>query len=157
MDSGTCGLRDVWIRGLVDSGMCGRVDFRRLVDSGTCRLGAMGTLGCVNSEACGLEDEDLGTMWTLCVGTARCGIAGELWSWKRVDSVMSTKSLLAVADRSQHPLLGMVCLLAYYTVRAPNTEKVQCRRSYTFWAAMDSFLGFLAMIFCSRVTILITN
>ena len=80
--------------------MCGLVDSGRLVDSGTCRLGAM---GCVNSEACGLEDEDLGTMWTLCVGTARCGIAGELWSRKRVDSVMSTKILLVVADRSQHP------------------------------------------------------
>ena len=113
VDSGNCGLRDVWTRELVDSEMCGLGNLwtRRcvdsgtcgLVDSGTCRLGAMGTLGCVNSEACGLEDEDLGTMWTLCVGTARCGIAGELWSRKRVDSVMSTKSLLAVADRSQRP------------------------------------------------------
>ena len=97
---------------------------QRRVGIGTCGLGVYGlrddgnfeTLAHVDSGACRLGDDrdfnlrdvwtrgrlNLGTMWTLCVGSGTCGIE-ELWSPRRVDSVVPTKSLSVVADRSQRP------------------------------------------------------
>ena len=58
----------------------------------------MWTLGRVDSGTCGLEDEDLGRVWTLrLVGLRTCGI-GELWTRRHVDSVVPRKSLSAVPD-----------------------------------------------------------
>ena len=92
VDSGTCGVEDVWTQGRVDSGTCG------------------------------LEDVDLRRVWTLrLVGSRTCGI-GDLWARRHVDSVVHRNSLSAVPNRSQRSCFGLIYLLAYHTVTALSTE-----------------------------------